>query len=731
MTKSVKAEANAQLEWTSREIPAGDQAEMEIMWSPLTVWSSRETIQLTDNRNFKVDVTVILKSVDKTLRTKSALMPKPPGHRSNNDRFVTKRLALKSPSPRTKQRLRKNVASSPNCTAAAARRKSGAVQPKVSRSDFTKRVLSVQNQVSGPPKGGFAFNIADAPARNNEKENVKPAASIFETFKFTPTAQKSRPNTSSSDILASLPTPLSTLQTPVWNRAHTDASPTNELKHLATLSSQTGFNITTTFEMTPQLNGVNNQTTTMYTFETPNVPEQFESLEMSANWSQYASQKTPMFSHRPTDELASTTVTMQSSCSFRQTIACQPARQGRRLALDSLHVSPGPAERSLSPDVNHTHVISSPVHHVQLSVITEEESARGEFSQTYVKANDDHQRTYNVVDGTPANLTRDVKLVGTPLQKKCQSMRDLGNENNMSLEQQMLKCNEGSMPNLHKLETMKSIENNRYFCQSIEKDLQAQTDELVGSGMVAAAATVDDDYANGNDVSVAGEHENLGDISICSIRSTMSTQSVGFKENEILAQSSRFNLNEIGDSTKKSLAAKPIYFCIDKPASGGRGFPSKVSTTPAGQFSVSSPALNRLGSSQRSLAQSNRDIRASQNASIASRPTVISYARSSAATPGKKRDRDENANTSRRALNKLSPPKRACIDRSQSETELTKGQAFRTKTWGGVMPKKFRVPSVPMQKLILKRQPEERVILFDPDLHMQGKCAFAHDYRKR
>lgn len=745
VTKTIKPEFNAQLEWTSKEIPANDEASMEIEWSPLAIWSTREVIQFTDNRNLKIDVAVILKSFDKKQRTKNALMLKPASSRAHSDRIVTKKLTLKSPSPRSKQRLRKTVPSPPSGTAAAtaaARRKVNTFPLKTARNEPTKKVLGIQNQINEPSQINCVWDISEICGQNNEKENMKPTTpksglSMFETFKFTPVMQKKGLNTSNVDFLASLPTPNSNVKGAAGNNPYVNVeSPSAEFRHRASSPSHNGFNITTTIEMTPQINDINNQTTTLYKFQTPVVvADQSELFETTTNCTRYASQKTPMSSHQ-FEEVTTTAMTMQYS--FRQTIATtttplpgQVGVQGRKLVLDSMYASPAPmrmpstGENPTSPSGNRTHIISSPAHHVQLSVINEEDNTRGDLSETYVKTNGEHQRTYSVVDGsakTPDNLARDVKLVGTPLHKKFQSMRELGNENNLSLEQQILKSNQGSMPNLHKLETVKSIENNRYFCQSIEKDLQTQTD---AAGAIAAI----DDYDH--DVSVAGsmmdnEHENLGDASICSIRSTMSTQSVAFKEHEILAQSSQFNLNELGKSTKSLTGhGKPVYFCIEKPTAG-RGIASKVTPTPLGQFSVSSPSLHRIGSSQKTLSQSQRNVGAA-NVGASNRPSVISYARTGAntsacaTTPGKKRIRDENANLSKKSFSKQSPPKRACMDRCQSETELTKGQAFRTKTWGGVLPKKFRVPSVPIQKLMLKRQPDERVILFDPDLHMRGE----------
>lgn len=734
----IKPEANVQLEWTSKEIAANAEVSMEIVWSPLMAWSSREILQLTDNRNFKVDVAVILKSVDKSQRTKNVLATKPSSSRSNPDRILTKKLTLKSPSPRTKLRLRQAVQSISTATTTAARRKDNTQPPKTVRNEPAKKVLGSQNPIGGMSQIDM-WEISDTRIASNEKENKMPTTpksklSMFEAFKFTPKTEKKVTNTSNVDFLASLPTPTSNAKVFGTTQAHDNVSPSAGYGPRAPSPLRNEFNITTTIEMTPQTNGINNQTTTLYNFQTPNLTVNQSELLETTNYSQYASQKTPM-SCRQRVATTTETLTMEYNYSYRQAVAsvampaaAQVGVHGRKLVLDSMFASPAamriPPCNETTPNTNRTHIIVSPAHHIQLSVINEEENTRSDLSDTYVKTNSDHQRTYNVVDGnakTPEDLSRDVKLVGTPLRKKFQSMRDLGNENNLSLEQRILKSNQGSMPNLHKLEAVKSIENNRYFCQSIEKDLQTQIDivEAVALDCSAVTGTMDNEHEH--------EHENLGDTSICSIKSTMSTQSVAFKEHEILAQSSLYNLNELGKSTKSLTGhTKPVYFCIDKPSEARAAppkFASKFSSTPIGQFSVSSPSLNRIGSSHKSLSQSKRDVR-EPNASASSRPSVISYAstsKSTATTPGKKRNGDDMMNLSKKSLNKHSPPKRACIDRSQSETELTKGQAFRTKTWGGVMPKKFRVPSVPIQRLTLKRQADERVILFDPDLHMRGE----------
>lgn len=54
---------NLQLEWTFATIQANSEKEMELVWSPITDGTIKHTLFLTDNRNFKKDVCVILKAV--------------------------------------------------------------------------------------------------------------------------------------------------------------------------------------------------------------------------------------------------------------------------------------------------------------------------------------------------------------------------------------------------------------------------------------------------------------------------------------------------------------------------------------------------------------------------------------------------------------------------------------------------------------------------------------------
>lgn len=653
--------------WTEREIPAGGCAEMEIEWTPRSVWTTRETIQFTDNRKFKKDVGVIMKSVNKQ-QANGAMKKMMSGRLPSDHRLVTTKLTLKSPSPRTKQRMRLFRANE--------KRKSRGASPQAAaekgQDAANRKVLGVQNKIDA--RSGM--DLFDGLALGNEKENQCPttpknSANIFDTFKLTP-ANRTVNRSTNVDFLASLPTPNSTVK-----GLHRDEQSIFDfnLSPTAQLRETNGYTLNETTTIETNVN-ICDQTTDLYNMRTPNSRMETSStahFEHMADCTQFALQQTPG---------GASTVTRTTLFTMSETETFE-----RKVVIDSVG---SPVCRS---PANRTHLLSSPVPH--LSVI-EEEVTRSELSETFVKVQSDHQRTYSVVaTPSPVNLLREVAVSGTPLRKKFQSMKELSHVNG-NLEQQCLKSNQGSMPNLNKIEKLSSIESNRYFYQSVEKDLQIAIDE----------EPEDERSLHGD-----GEFGHL-DNSICSIKSTMSTVSTAFQENEILAQSSQFNLNELG---RPSIAfAKPTSFYVDSHDPKPRRKPSAPP-----HLSASSPSLSREANTSSKLTRSTRDLRANKTA--ASRPSVISYARgksSAPSTPGSKRNRDDSLDHSRKSL-KQSPPKRMCLE--SESPQPGRGQAFRTSTWGGTMPKKFRVPSVPVQRLLLKRPSDERVILYDPELHIKGK----------
>lgn len=58
----MKEEHNLSLEWMEHIVPARDEVQMELIWTPQIEVACKETLQLLDNRNFRKEVMIILKS---------------------------------------------------------------------------------------------------------------------------------------------------------------------------------------------------------------------------------------------------------------------------------------------------------------------------------------------------------------------------------------------------------------------------------------------------------------------------------------------------------------------------------------------------------------------------------------------------------------------------------------------------------------------------------------------
>lgn len=116
------------------------------------------------------------------------------------------------------------------------------------------------------------------------------------------------------------------------------------------------------------------------------------------------------------------------------------------------------------------------------------------------------------------NLKRDVDLVGSPLRKYSESMTNLS-----LLSPQSKFPIQGSMPNLNEIQKISSIDQNRYYQQQ-QPPLQQAVKQRVNPSL---------------------------DSSCSSETSAASQPDVLFNQCEILAQSSRFNLNEVGRQTRK------------------------------------------------------------------------------------------------------------------------------------------------------------------------------------
>lgn len=62
VSKTINPEHNINLEWLENTVPAHSEITMEMVWSPQMDVACKETLQFIDNRNFRKDVMVILKS---------------------------------------------------------------------------------------------------------------------------------------------------------------------------------------------------------------------------------------------------------------------------------------------------------------------------------------------------------------------------------------------------------------------------------------------------------------------------------------------------------------------------------------------------------------------------------------------------------------------------------------------------------------------------------------------
>lgn len=118
------------------------------------------------------------------------------------------------------------------------------------------------------------------------------------------------------------------------------------------------------------------------------------------------------------------------------------------------------------------------------------------------------------------NLKRDIDVVGSPLRKYSESMKNLS-----LLSPQSKIAIQGSMPNLNEMVQLRSIEQNRYY--------QNQPAAAPSHKLKPPSAVPSLDSSN------------------CSETSTVSQHDVLFDHCEILAQSSRFNLHEVGSKPGK------------------------------------------------------------------------------------------------------------------------------------------------------------------------------------
>ncbi|KAH8294193.1 hypothetical protein KR054_009304, partial [Drosophila jambulina] len=418
VTNAIPEEHNLSLEWRAHTVPARDEVVMELVWSPQLEVACKETLQLIDNRNFRKEVMIILKSrsnqpvknprkfptVGKTLQLKS-----PTGGVKKTVAEAKKRLstaAAATAAPSSKPTWRPSVVSRP-----AARPPTRAPAPAPAPAPLTEKNIYSQEPVYVSPQP------------RSLKENLSPMTpgnllDVIDNLRFTPLTENRGRNLSSimPDNLAAWPTPdlRGGKSKPVAN------------------------------DMRPRRI----------------TPDDLED-------------QTP--SNKTFDVRHSETI---------------------NLSVDTLDCS-----RSEHLVLQTTTTIHHAAHTRALECIREEEGSSPPRMTT--------------VKGRAPDLKRDIQLVGSPLRKYSESMKDL------SLGSTQAKfAIQGSMPNLNEMK-IRSIEQNRYY-----QDQQVQMEKE--KGLISSSS---------------------------SEASLVSQQDVLFNQNEILAQSSRFNLHELG---RKSRRGSPV-----------------------------------------------------------------------------------------------------------------------------------------------------------------------------
>ncbi|EDV93118.1 protein abnormal spindle [Drosophila grimshawi] len=516
VTKAIREEHNLSLEWMEKTVPAFDEVSMELVWNPQLEIACKETLQLVDNRNFRKDVMIILKSkcnqparttrkfptVGKTLHLKS-----PTGNSSKTHK------TLAATANHHKRRMSMSSAAAASSSSSSTVIKQSVAVRAVNRwsTAETKAPLSERNAFKAAPPTRDAFEVKSflSPKERQCKENVSPMtpANVFnliDNMQFTPMTEKigAAAATPLPDNLAAWPTPTLSIKSTHTRIANVELQPRR---------------------LGSALDDEQNLRTVNETFDVKRA----DVIEISVDTLDYS--RTDQLLQTPTQVLNKTTTIVHGT-------------QTRALAcIREEDVSP-PQFLTESP----TKLPSGKVH----------------------------------------DLKRDINVIGSPLRKYSESMK------NLSLLSPQSKLGiQGSMPNLNEmLLPLRSIEQNRYFQQQ--------------------AATAPQQPSYSKKLTVPSPNS-----SCSSEASTVSHPDMLFNQCEILAQSSRFNLHEVGGKQANSKPQEDVKQAISgqKRRSHELSFsdaPSNESLHRNETLTISPPKRQRFDASN--LAPANASARAAK-----------------------------------------------------------------------------------------------------------------------
>uniref|UniRef100_A0A1A9V0G2 Calponin-homology (CH) domain-containing protein n=1 Tax=Glossina austeni TaxID=7395 RepID=A0A1A9V0G2_GLOAU len=629
VSKSVKPGLNISLEWLENTVPAQNEITMELTWKPQMDISSRETLQFTDNRNFRKDVSIILKSkaskpiknvhkypnlssgatpLAKALRLKS-----PTNGVNKNSKLIAQQKQLQ------KKRFVATERSEKHSTKTQVKWKNGSFQLRDGERARTFPLKECNNSCAIPPKNRPPVIVVTE--TDNFKENVTPLEDSFKVLnmideiQFSPFAgqlavsQRSKPSN-----LDTIPTPLS-YQTSVNGRGNLEAE--HKLKPRC---------------LTSELSEA----------EYVNCHEDI-----------------------PSENTPSGTITNKTFDISQRSFECP---------IDCLNVTSGE-----SPDLLDKTSVVVPTPGVRPLAVIEEE----DINLTIPTASTKHSNLPNSenLSSTYARKTavedrmRDIRLVGTPLRKFSESMVDL-----QSKSPQSSLLTQGSLPNLNEMETIGEFEKNRYFKQSTFRK-----GSLNSLSILQSCTTT-----------LKGE---LGELSL------VSHPEVLFDQHEILAQSSRFNLNEIGIKQHKNS-------------------PTAINTQTRNVH-----RNLRESTTPRSTKASSHVTTKVENANNKRRLNELSFSECTNLdlTAGSNNQRSIKSRIKTKP-DCISPPKRQRLDMDstlyRSLTPINASANIRKKTWAHMKPKPVKLSRTlslikkPLTPCKLKTEP--RIKLYDSELHLQS-----------
>uniref|UniRef100_A0A1B0BRY7 Abnormal spindle-like microcephaly-associated protein ASH domain-containing protein n=1 Tax=Glossina palpalis gambiensis TaxID=67801 RepID=A0A1B0BRY7_9MUSC len=614
-----------EIKWLENTIPAQNDITMELTWKPQMDISSRETLQFTDNRNFRKDVFIILKSkASKPIKN----VHKYPNMLSGAT-SLAKALRLKSPTSgvnkntkltaQQKQLQKKHFAaterSDKHPIKTQLKWKHGPFQVRDGERVHTLPLKECNKSSAIPPKSRPPVIVVTK--TSDFKENVIPLEDSFKVLNTINELQFSPGGEKLALSQISKPSNLATISTPLCYQTSVSGEAEHKLKPRCLTSDLSEVECVNIHE---------------------DIPNEIE--------------------RGPSGTIINKTFDiLQRSFEF---------------PIDCLNVTSGE-----SPDLldKTSTVIPTPG---PLAVIEEED-----INLTIPTALTKHSNLPNSEDLSSASARkiavedrmRDIRLVGKPLRKFSESMMDLQSK---SAQRSLL--TQGSLPNLNDMETIGDFEKNRYFKQSTSRKGSLNTLSI-------------------RQRCTTSPKRGLDELNL------VSHPEVLFDQHEILAQSSRFNLNEIG---MKQCNNSPI--AID----------TQTRNVHRNIRELTTPRSTKTSSQVTTTVENANNKRHLNELSFSECSNLDSIAGSNNEKSSKSRIKTKS--------DCISPPKRQRLEMDstlhRSFTPINASANVRKKTWAHMKPKPIKLSRTlslikkPLTPCKLKTEP--RIKLYDTELHLQS-----------